>query len=261
MTEPTVIPFNPVVPFQGDVKTFGMIGPIQAPMEYNGWREESLSWKESAYLGAALGMSPIYSVRGPDAERFFSENFVNDFTSMPVGGFRHGIMCDTQGRIVMDGVVMRIAQDEFYTCWLHHIDYALSKDSDAVGENLTGRRFLFQVAAPGPWRSGARRGTDLHDIKFGWHRTATIAGAEVRCFGWHGRIAGVRVHGDVADGQDVQRYLGGGPGFGMKKLGHVAYMLNHTEDGFPQAYYHFPYPGTRTRGSRPTWMPGPAQGG
>ena len=37
---------------------------------------------------------------------------------MAVGGFRHGIMCDEQGRIMMDGVVMRIAADEFYTCWL-----------------------------------------------------------------------------------------------------------------------------------------------
>jgi glycine cleavage system aminomethyltransferase T len=116
VTEPTLIPFNPVVRFHGDVKSFAMLGPIQGPMEYNGWREESQSWKESAYLGAALRISPIYSVKGPDAERFFSENFVNDITTLPVGGFRHGIMCDEQGRIMMDGVVMRIAQDEFYTC-------------------------------------------------------------------------------------------------------------------------------------------------
>jgi hypothetical protein len=35
MTEPTMIPFNPVVSFHGDVKTFAMLGPIQGPMEYN----------------------------------------------------------------------------------------------------------------------------------------------------------------------------------------------------------------------------------
>ncbi len=247
MTEPTMIPFNPVVPFHGDVKSFAMLGPIQGPMEYNGWREESLSWKESAYLGAALGISPIYSVKGPDAERFFGENFVNDFTTMPVGGFRHGIMCDTQGRIMMDGVVMRIAQDEFYTCWLlPYIDYALSKGSyDAVGENLMGRRFLFQVAGPKSLEILERAaGEDLHDIQFGRHRMTAIGGAPVRVFrlGMAGSLA-YEVHGDLADGQNVFSAIWeAGRGLGMQKLGQVAYMLNHTEDGFPQAYYHFPYP-------------------
>jgi vanillate/3-O-methylgallate O-demethylase len=247
MTQPTLIPFSPVIPFHGDVKAFAMLGPIQGPMEYNGWREESQSWKDSAYLGAALGISPIYSVKGPDAERFFSENFVNDFTTMPVGGFRHGIMCDEQGRIMMDGVVMRIAQDEFYTCWLlPYIDYALSKGSyDAVGQNLSGQRFLFQVAGPKSLEILERAvGGDLHDIKFGHYRMATIGEAEVRVFrlGMAGALA-YEVHGDVADGQDVFNAIWeAGRGLGMQKLGQIAYMLNHTEDGFPQAYYHFPYP-------------------
>ena len=25
----------------------------------------------------------------------------------------------------------------------------------------------------------------------------------------------------------------------MRKLGQIAYMMNHTENGFPQAFYHF----------------------
>ena len=79
MAEPTMIPFSPVIPFHGDVKSFAMLGPIQGPMEFDGWREESQSWKDGAYLGAALGISPIYSVKGPQAERFFSDSFVNDF--------------------------------------------------------------------------------------------------------------------------------------------------------------------------------------
>ena len=247
MADPTMIPFNPVVPFHGDVKSFAMLGPIQGPMEYDGWREEAQSWKEGAYLGAALGISPIYAVEGPDAERFFSENFVNDFASLEVGGFRHGIMCDEQGRIMMDGVVMRTAVDEFYTCWLFpYVDYALSKGSyDAVGDNLYGRRFLFQVAGPRSLEVLERAaGADLHDIKFGRHRLANIGGAEVRIFrlGMAGSLA-YEVHGDVPDGQEVfDAIWEAGRGLGLKKLGQVAYMLNHTEDGFPQAYYHFPYP-------------------
>lgn len=247
MSEPTLIPFNPVIPYHGDVKSFAMLGPIQGPMEFDGWRDEVHSWKNGAYLGAALGISPIYTVKGPDAERFFSENFVNDFAGLEVGGFRHGIMCDDSGRIMMDGVVMRTAKDEFYTCWLFpYIDYALSKGTyDAVGENLYGRRFLFQVAGPRSLEVLERAAnTDLHDIKFGRHRTTTIGRAEVRVFrlGMAGSLA-YEVHGDVSDGQDVYNAIWeAGRGLGLKKLGQIAYMLNHTEDGFPQAYYHFPYP-------------------
>jgi len=189
----------------------------------------------------------MYTVKGPDAERFFSDHFVNDFPNLAVGGFRHGIACDTQGRIMMDGVILRIAQDEFYTCWLaQYVDYALSKGSyEAVGEDLTGRRFLFQVAGPRSLEILERAvGADLHDIEFGRHRLATIGPATVRVFrlGMAGSLA-YEVHGDAAHGQDVFNAIWeAGRGYGLQKLGQVAYMLNHTEDGFPQANYHFPYP-------------------
>jgi hypothetical protein len=34
MSEPTAIPFNPVIPFHGDVKSFAMLGPFQGWMEF-----------------------------------------------------------------------------------------------------------------------------------------------------------------------------------------------------------------------------------
>ena len=247
MAQPAMIPFNPVVPWEGDVKTYGMVGPLLFPMEYNGWREESQSWKNGAYLGAALALAPTWAVKGPDAERFLSEHLVNDFTTMPVGGFRHGIMCDEQGRIMQDGVVLRIADDEFYTMWLDpYIGYVFSKGGyNAVGTALTGRRFLFQVAGPRSLEVLEHAaGADLHDIRFGHHRMAKIAGADVRVFrlGMAGSLA-YEVHGDAPDGQDVYKAIWeAGRPYGLQKLGHFAYMLNHTEDGFPQAYYHFPYP-------------------
>ncbi len=39
-----------------------------------------------------------------------------------------------------------------------------------------------------------------------------------------------------------------GEQFGIRKLGIHAYMMNHTENGFPQAYYHFPYPWGEDKG-------------
>jgi len=73
---------------------------------------------------------------------------------------------------------------------------------------------------------------------------AKMGNADVRVFrlGMAGSLA-YEVHGDIDDGQDVFNTIWEtGRGFGLQKLGQVAYMLNHTEDGFPQANYHFPYP-------------------
>ena len=51
------------------------------------------------------------------------------------------------------------------------------------------------------------------------------------------------VHGNIEDAHDVyETIFDAGKRYGMRKLGQLAYMMNHTEDGFPQAYYHFPYP-------------------
>ena len=51
---------------------------------------------------------------------------------------------------MIDGIIMRTAEDEYYSNWLEpYIGYALQKGNyDAVGENITGQVFLFQVAGP-----------------------------------------------------------------------------------------------------------------
>jgi glycine cleavage system aminomethyltransferase T len=148
---------------------------------------------------------------------------------------------------MMDGVIIRTADDEFITYWLQpYIAYALQKGSyDAPGEDITGRVFLFQVAGPRSLEALERAsGDDLHDIKFMHHRTSRISGIEVRILrmGMAGTLA-YEVHGAIEGAQDVYRAIfSAGKEYGMRKLGQVAYMMNHTEDGFPQAYYHFPYP-------------------
>jgi glycine cleavage system aminomethyltransferase T len=47
----------------------------------------------------------------------------------------------------------------------------------------------------------------------------------------------------VPDARPVyQAIWAAGQGHGLRKLGMRAYLMNHTEDGFPQAYMHYPYP-------------------
>jgi glycine cleavage system aminomethyltransferase T len=54
---------------------------------------------------------------------------------------------------------------------------------------------------------------------------------------------GYEVHGQVSDAAQVYAAIwAAGQPLGMRKLGSRAYLMNHTEDGFPQAYMHYPYP-------------------
>jgi glycine cleavage system aminomethyltransferase T len=107
MTAPELPPFIPTMPYDGDVSQFRRFGPFLVAQEFLGWREEVRSWKDGAYLGAVLSMSPTYRISGPGAARFLSDHFVNNMTSLNVGGSRHGLMCDGRGRILMDGTVLR----------------------------------------------------------------------------------------------------------------------------------------------------------
>jgi len=117
MTAPELPPFIPTMPYDGDVSQFRKFGPFLVAQEFLGWREEVSSWKDGAYLGAVLSLSPTYRISGPGAARFLSDHFVNNMASLTVGGSRHGLMCDERGRILIDGTVLRTGDEEFTAIW------------------------------------------------------------------------------------------------------------------------------------------------
>jgi glycine cleavage system aminomethyltransferase T len=215
--------------------------------EYTGWRDETMSWKETCYIHGHLNPSPTYRIKGPDALKFLSDTCANSFANFRIGTGKHAIMCNEEGLNMMDGVLLRLGQDEFVTYWLApYIVYALMKGKyNAVGEDLTSQLFLFQIAGPRSLEVlEAASGDDLHDIRFMHHRPSSIDGMEVRVLrmGMAGTLA-YEVHGKIEDARPVyDAILKAGEAFGIRRLGIHAYMMNHTEDGFPQAYYHFPYP-------------------
>ena len=83
---------------------------------YTGWRDETMSWKTTAYLGTALMHSPVMDVKGPEVAKFFNKICVNNFDNFRVGKIRHAILCNEKGQIMTDGVVMKIAEDT-YRCY------------------------------------------------------------------------------------------------------------------------------------------------
>ena len=128
MNKQDMFMLTPAVPYEFDCGLFfGAYGMI-VPFEYTGWRSETLAWKTGAYLNTSLSPSPTLRIKGPDTIKFLSDTCVNSFAKFPVGSTRHGIMCNEEGLNMMDGVIIRIAEDEVIAYWLNpYMAYALQK--------------------------------------------------------------------------------------------------------------------------------------
>jgi hypothetical protein len=46
--------FVPTTPHEGDCANFHLQGPVLAPLEFTGWRDETLAWKNGAYIGTFI---------------------------------------------------------------------------------------------------------------------------------------------------------------------------------------------------------------
>ena len=243
---------HPLIPYDPGVVLYFAGGPVLLPFEYTGWQDEVMSYKESCYISHSLNPMPTFRVKGRDAVKFLSRVLVNDLERWPVGTGKHAIMCNEQGLDMGDGVMLRLAEDEFvsYEMGCNYIGYAFETgewgaSGDTVGELLTGTVFLYQIAGPRSLELlEAATGDDLHDIGFMHHRLSTVAGKEVRVVrvGMAGTLA-YELHGKAEDGLTVYNaVLEAGQAFGLRRLGFRGYLMNHTEDGFPQAFMHFPHP-------------------
>ena len=89
------------------------------PFEYSGPRSEFMACRENAWLGINLNFSPSYDVYGHDLIKLMNRVFVNrDFSILSEGGSRHGIICNEQGKMLADGVVIKLADNHFHTYFL-----------------------------------------------------------------------------------------------------------------------------------------------
>ncbi len=216
------------------------------PLEYSGWRNEVMSWKHSCYLHSGLNPAFTHRVKGPDALKLFSDICVNGFNKFPIGSLRHGIMCNENGLVVAHGVLLRTGEEEFITHYLGlWTDYKLRTGNyNATGEFIHDE-FIFQVAGPRSLEVlEVATGECLHDIGFARHRMSSIDGMNVRVLrvGMAGTLA-YEVHGKIQNVMAAYNALmKAGEPFGITKLGRTAYTMNHTENGFPQLFVHFPAP-------------------
>lgn len=248
---------TPYVPYDADVFTYvqsegGQLGPFEAggfhPYEYNGWVQETKSWHDSCFIHAGLNPTTTCILKGPDVLRMMSDYFVNNFKNFPIGRSKHCIMTNDEGYTMIHGTCLRIGEEEFITYWLWPwVEWISQKGYNVTCENITGQVFLYQLGGPKSLEIvEAACQEDLHDIKFLGFKNTKIAGKEVMVYriGMCGTLA-YEVHGKTEDALEVYNaLLEAGKPFGIERLGRHAYRVVHTEGGFPQINYHFPFVGT-----------------
>jgi vanillate/3-O-methylgallate O-demethylase len=204
--------------------------------EYTDWQDESMSWKQTCYLG---DWSFLWTrrFRGPDVLRLFSDHSINSFASFAVGQSKHVVHCNTDGKVIHEGILSRTGENEYllFGRGTFLMDYYLRKGGyDASSEELDYH--VLQVSGPTAVDVVEKAsGESLRDIRFMHSRPITIAGREVRALrqGMAGEI-GFELQGPRAHTDEIaEAILTAGREFGIRRLGGRAVFINHLEACFP----------------------------
>jgi len=209
------------------------------PVVFTSWQDECTTWKESCYLGSLLNpMNPI-RVWGPDALQTLKDFTTNSYEKFGVGRAKHAIFCGPDGNIVCDGILLRMAEDEFLGYCLPYWANCIGMGNYDVQFEFLPNEVVYQLGGPTSLQVvEAACEEDLHDIKFLQHRPSSICGHEVRILraGMAGSLA-YEVHCTRDHCAEIYRKLVEvGRPFGLKRLGMAAYNMTHRESGFPNAY-------------------------
>ncbi len=162
------------------------------------WREWSGYWASSAYAdghdieynaireaAALIDVSPLYKYRvsGPDATRLLDRVITRDATKLKVGQVYYTPWCDEHGKVIDDGTVHRLADDEYrWTAadpqlrWLSLNARGLDVDIEDVTEAIAA------VALQGPLSRAvleAATHEDFGDLRYFRRRLSKVAGFEI----------------------------------------------------------------------------------
>jgi vanillate/3-O-methylgallate O-demethylase len=209
------------------------------PAEFTDFIDESMSWKQTCYIG---DWSPLFKimVEGPDAIRFFSDISINSFVNFPIGKGKHAVFCSKSGHVTGDGVLMRLSEEKVYYQSGPGVPWArfmLEQGTyDATCTDVTDDWFIFQVSGPNAlFVLEKATGESLRDIGFMTMRPTQIDGMDFYLLrqGMAGEI-GYELHGSSRHGRKIyQAILDAGAEFGIRRLGSRTQQVNHVEACFP----------------------------
>ncbi len=140
-----------------------------------GWMRSSHGKMELIFT---LYSTATWRIKGPDAIKYLSSVLVIQLWKIPVGTAKHAIMCNEKGLNMGDGVMLRLDEDEFLFYEMGHYISPRFRTGQwyAVGEDLTGTKFMYQIAGPRSLRSSRRQPVKDSTIsRFLHHRKSSIS--------------------------------------------------------------------------------------
>ncbi|HEY0878837.1 MAG TPA: hypothetical protein VGE10_10340 [Zeimonas sp.] len=237
--ETPAIALTPAVPVDRATATYTRFAGYFEAYEYTGWVDESGSWKNACYVGDWSPLAKLH-LQGADALRFFSDVAVNGFSSFDVGQAKHLSLCNDAGKLMGEGILMRLADDEFlFTSgpgvpWLAYLHEKGGYHARAT--QLGPSQFITQVQGPRSLELLEKlTGESLRDIGFLRFRRSRIGDMEFLVLrqGMAGEL-GYELHGPIRLGRAIyQALLDAGREFGIRRLGGRTKMVNHVEACFP----------------------------
>jgi sarcosine oxidase subunit alpha len=183
---------------------FEPVGDWQRPFCYRRTGEdrhaattrEILNTRKKVGLLDASTLGKI-AVKGPDSGKFLDLIYTNMMSNLKVGRCRYGLMCNENGFLFDDGVVVRVSEDEYL---LHttsggsdrvhgHLEEWLQTewwDLKVYVANVTEQWAQVAVAGPNARKVLEEAGTDIdlsaEALPFMGFTTGTIAGCPVRIY-------------------------------------------------------------------------------
>lgn len=218
------------------------------PFAYDKWEVEELSWYDTSYIHAGLNPFLEFDVHGKELLDLMECISVNTFRNFPIGKARHTIICGDDGKILLDGIIIRRSEEDFVCACLPDpamFNAQMGNRFNITSEYVGDKHFFYQMCGPKSLQiveEACRQ--DLHDLKFMYAADAKIEGRDVFILrtGMAGTL-GYEVHGKIEDAHVVyNKLLEVGEKYGIQKLGRYAYVNAHCEGSIPQIAEHFATP-------------------
>ena len=211
------------------------------PSEFTNWFDEQLSWKDSCYIGYWSFMPDLH-VEGPDALDLFRDLTVNSMENFDVGQAKHAVQCNDDGKVIGDGILLRMGEEKFRTQHLAAWPKYNAETGDYDVEAEIHDTFIYQVQGPNSLAVLEELTDDpLRDIEFMHVGEIEIEGIDVLALrqGMSGEI-GFELQGPEEHGETVwDAVVEAGQEHGLRQLGDRTHMLNHLLMGFATRGHHY----------------------